>query len=234
MFTRPHHQRIAHILAALDNEQLRQHSCLFGGGTCIALRYEEFRESVDMDFMVSDLAGYRELRQRLTSTLGIQAIVRQDAMPLQTRTEIRADQYGIRTQIMMDGHAIKFEIIHEARISLQAPEPQDAICGISSLCTLDLAATKLLANSDRQADPGVFSRDLIDLAMMKLSRDMANKALAKAEVAYGESIRRDLSKAIVRMQTQPEWLARCLQAMKITLPPALVWQHIKTLQKTLR
>lgn len=52
MFERPHHQRIAHVLAALDGDVLRQHGCLFGGGTCIALRYGEYRESVDIDFLV--------------------------------------------------------------------------------------------------------------------------------------------------------------------------------------
>jgi hypothetical protein len=33
------------------------------------------------------------------------------------------------------------------------------------LCALRLATSKLLANADRQADDGVSSRDLIDLAM---------------------------------------------------------------------
>lgn len=37
MFERPHHQRIAHVLAALDGGALAQHACWFGGGTCIAL-----------------------------------------------------------------------------------------------------------------------------------------------------------------------------------------------------
>ena len=44
-FERPHHQRIAHVLSALNGETLVQHGCLFGGGTCIALRYGEYRES---------------------------------------------------------------------------------------------------------------------------------------------------------------------------------------------
>jgi Nucleotidyl transferase AbiEii toxin, Type IV TA system len=233
MFHRPHHQRIAHVLTALDGSILRHFNCLFGGGTCIALRYGEFRESVDIDFLVSDLAGYRELRQRMTSATGIQSLQRADAMPLQTRSEIRADQYGIRTQVLMDGHAIKFEIVHEARITLDAPSLDENICGIGSLCEVDLAASKLLANSDRQADPGVFSRDLIDLAMMKLTKPNAKLALAKAQAAYGESVLRDLSKAIDRMKAQQEWLTRCIHAMHVTLPPALVWQNIKVLEKNL-
>lgn len=53
MFEREHHQRIAKDLQALDGELLRSLGCLFGGGTCIALRYGEYRESVDIDFLVS-------------------------------------------------------------------------------------------------------------------------------------------------------------------------------------
>jgi hypothetical protein len=34
MFERSHYQRIAHVLAALDGDVLRQHGCLFGGVTC--------------------------------------------------------------------------------------------------------------------------------------------------------------------------------------------------------
>lgn len=66
MFERPHHQRIAQVLGALNGPLLRENYCLFGGGTAIALRYGEYRESVDIDFLVSNLASYRNLRQLLT------------------------------------------------------------------------------------------------------------------------------------------------------------------------
>jgi len=63
MFQREHHRRIAYVLEQLDSELLRRHHCLFGGGTALALRYGEFRESVDLDFLVSDREGYRNPRQ---------------------------------------------------------------------------------------------------------------------------------------------------------------------------
>ncbi|MFM2074939.1 MAG: hypothetical protein RJB34_1244 [Pseudomonadota bacterium] len=147
MFERPHHQRIAHILAALDGNALAQHGCWFGGGTCIALRFGEYRESVDMDFLVSDATGYRELRQLLTGIHGLAPVTRPGAIPLELVREMRADQYGLRTQVQMDGHAIKFEIVREARITLQAPSAQDQICGIGTLTVLDMAASKLLAKA---------------------------------------------------------------------------------------
>ncbi len=230
-FERPHHQRIAHVLSALNGTMLRQHGCLFGGGTCIALLCGEYRESVDIDFLVSDPAGYRELRQLLTNPSGLAAITHPHAMPLMALREIRADQYGIRTQVQMDGQAIKLEIVREARIALEPPGAPDAICGVSTLTRLDLATSKLLANSDRQADDGVFSRDVIDLAMLALPLPALRAALAKAEQAYGASVTRDLSKAIDRLQNRTGWLERCMQVMSMQLPKAVLWRKVRALRR---
>jgi hypothetical protein len=203
-FTRPHHQRIARVLTALNGPLLKEHHCLFGGGTAIALRYGEYRESVDIDFLVSDIASYRTLRQLLTGEEGIQSIVRKTAPLLAQARQIRADQYGIRSQLSMDGQPIKFEIILEGRITLSAPSTADVICGIATLTPLDMAASKLLANSDRGGDDSVFSRDLIDLAMMAPTLPLLRQAVAKAETAYGQSIRRDLKKHIDALQTRTD------------------------------
>lgn len=231
MFERPHHQRIAHVLSALDGDVLRAHACWFGGGTCIALRFGEYRESVDIDFLVSDVAGYRELRQLLTGPGGLVPITRLGAMPLVVLGEVRADQYGIRTRVQMDGHAIKFEIVREARLALDVPSAQDSVCGIATLTQQDLAASKLLANSDRQADDGVFSRDVIDLAMMDLPLPQLRAALLKAELAYGAAVRRDLGKALDRLQNREGWLERCMQAMSMTMPKAVLWKKIRALRR---
>lgn len=233
VFERPHHQRIAHVLAALDGEKLRQLGCLFGGGTCIALRHGEYRESVNIDFLVSDASGYRDLRHLLTGTQGLGAITRAGAQPLVVLRETKADQYGIRTQVQMDGQAIKFEVVREARIELNPPNTMDGICGVSSLTALDLAASKLLANSDRQADDGVFNRDVIDLAMMALPLRTLRAAMAKAEQAYGPAVARDLHKAVHRLQHRTGWMERCMQAMAMTMPKAALWQKVRALRRVL-
>ncbi len=233
MFKRPHHQRIAHVLSALDADVLRAHACWFGGGTCIALRFGEYRESVDIDFLVSDAAGYRDLRELLTGPSGLAPITRAAAMPLLVLREVRADQYGIRTQVQMDGQAIKLEIVREARMTLDAPSAQDVVCGISTLTLTDLAASKLLANSDRQADDGVFSRDVIDLAMMDLALPALRAALRKAEQAYGVAVTRDLAKALSRLQAREGWLDRCMRAMAMEMPKAVLWQKIRRLKHLL-
>lgn len=234
MFERPHHQRIAQILLALNRPLLQEHHCLFGGGTAVALKHGEYRESVDIDFLVSDVDGYRGLRLLLTQPqTGISAILRKDAKSLAQAREIRTDQHGIRTMLLVADRQIKFEIILEGRIKLDAPGKDDEICGIKTLSPLDMVAVKLLANSDRRADEGVFSRDLIDLAMIQPSAYLLRGGVAKAEQAYGEVVVRDIIKAMDKLQTQRAWLDRCMKALAINIPKALLWDRILALKRTL-
>jgi len=233
VFERPHHQRIALVLQALDGPLLREHCCWFGGGTAIALRHGEYRESVDMDFLVSDITSYRSLRQRLTDPQGIGALVRSGAPSLTQVREVRADQYGIRTMLRMEGADIKFEIVLEGRIALAPPGRGDEICGIATLTPLDMVASKLLANSDRWGNDGVFSRDLLDLAMMKPPLPLLRQAVTKAESAYGAAILRDLAKAVERLKTREAWLDRCMRVMGMQVSRALVWQRLRALERVL-
>lgn len=233
MFERPHHRRIARVLTALDADLLREANCLFGGGTAMALRFGEYRESVDMDFLVSDLDSYRRLRQLLTGEAGFAGLLRTDGERFRLTREVRADQYGIRTTLLVDDLPIKFEIVLEGRIELAVAGGKDRVCGISTLSPLDMATSKLLANADRWSDDGVFSRDVIDLAMMSASLPLLRKARLKAQGAYGEAIARDLERAIERLQNRPDWLERCLQVMAINLPKAVLWSKIRALRRVL-
>ena len=234
MFEREHHRRVASVLQALDARLLHAHQCLFGGGTALALRYGEYRESVDIDFLVSHREGYRALRQLLSGSAGVQAICRTDVDPApvfsQTR-EVRADQYGLRTMLRVADVEIKFEIVLEARITLDAPGADDLLCGVATLTPLDAAASKLLANSDRWRDDAVLSRDLIDLAMMAPPKALLREAIVKAHGAYGASIKADLRKAIQTLRERPHRLDHCMQAMGMTtVPKALLWKRIKALE----
>ena len=234
MFEREHHRCVASVLQALDARLLHAHQCLFGGGTALALRYGEYRESVDIDFLVSHREGYRALRQLLSAPSGIAAICRAgiDLAPLFNQArEVRADQYGIRTMLRVAGVEIKFEIVLEARITLDAPGAGDLLCGVATLTPLDAATSKLLANSDRWRDDAVLSRDLIDLAMMAPPKTLLRQAIAKAQGAYGASVEADLRKAIQNLRERPHRLDHCMQVMRMTtLPKALLWKRIKALE----
>ena len=229
MFTRLHHQRIAKVLESLDADLLKQHNCLFAGGTAIALGYGEYRESVDIDFLVSDLASYRYLRNSVREQ-GLQALIKStDASQLQT-SDIRSDQYGIRTKVFVEGKPIKFEIVLEGRISLAKPGKKDRILGVASLTKLDMAVSKLLANSDRGLDMGMHCRDVIDVAMLNLSKSEFAEATTKGEAAYGEAILKDLAKVIGMLGESNGLLERCMKAMDVSVPRALLWQNISKLK----
>jgi hypothetical protein len=229
MFTRLHHQRIAKVLESLDADLLKQHNCLFAGGTAIALGYGEYRESVDIDFLVSDLASYRYLRNSVREQ-GLQALMKStDASQLQT-SDIRSDQYGIRTRVFVKGKPIKFEIVLEGRISLAKPGQKDSILGVATLMKIDMAVSKLLANSDRGLDMGMHCRDVIDLAMLNLSKSEFAEATTKSEAAYGEAILKDLAKVIGMLGEANGLLERCMKAMDVSVPRALLWQNISKLK----
>lgn len=90
MFKREHHQKISEVLQRLDSQILKDHECYFGGGTAIVLMNDEYRESIDIDFLVSDIHKYRSLRQLLTGPDGIASLTL-SGRELVLAREIRAD-----------------------------------------------------------------------------------------------------------------------------------------------
>ena len=229
MFERPHHRRIATVLQALDADALLANACLFGGGTAMALRFGEYRESVDIDFLVSRVDGYRQLRQHLMGPEGLRAITRPGQVLIPLR-EIRADQYGMRTLLQVDGADIKLEIVLEGRIELEAPGLDDRLCGVATLTPLDMVTSKLLANSDRWRDDAVLCRDLIDLAMMAPPKKLLRRAIDKARAAYGDNVAADLAKAIENLRERPHRLDQCMKAMAMTtVSKAALWSRIRAL-----
>lgn len=225
MFRRLHHQRVAEVLSMLDASLLTEYNCWFGGGTAIVLDNGEFRESLDIDFLVSDQQSYRQLRQ-IVRDHGLDALATRS---LNVGRTPLVDGYGIRASVLVAGIAIKFEIIHEGRIDLDTPSRDDEICGLRILTRTDQVATKLLANDDRWADTSTFSRDLIDLALMKPDAAALRTGARKAVDAYGKTVGESLNKAVAYLQDRPQRLDECIRALKIDAPPAVVWQGIRDL-----
>jgi hypothetical protein len=51
IFRLAHHNKILKILESLNSDVLKKGSAYFGGGTLIALDFEEYRWSKDVDFI---------------------------------------------------------------------------------------------------------------------------------------------------------------------------------------
>lgn len=214
----------------MDAALLATNHCYFGGGTAMALRYGEYRESVDIDFLVSDNDGYRALRQLMTGVGGLRTLMREDSQVLQSR-EVKADRYGLRTMVEVAGSSIRLEIVSEGRIEFDIPGQADHILGVACLTPLDMAASKLLANSDRWRDDAISSRDLIDLAMMRPGRALMKLAIEKARAAYGDAIERDLGRAIALVSGTDGRLERCMRQMNIEIPKAELRTRINALAR---
>ena len=216
-FTRPAHLQVHAMLSRLDSEFLARARCFFGGGTRIVLELGEYRESRDMGFLCSDLEGYRLLREGVSETsLG----------PIQTSDlslarEVRADQYGIRTFIELEGVKLKFEIIREARIELDGK----AVGGlpVASLTRRHCFAEKFLANADRGLDTSTLSRDIVDLAFMieGWSKEDAVVGMAMARTAYGDAVSRALAAVTRKMREDKSYRKRCIDGLDISEPKIL-------------
>ena len=215
-FRRPWHRLVWRVLESLNGDLLARAKCWFGGGTRVAMELGEFRESVDVDFLCEDRDGYRILRSTVTqSSLGDLV-----SRPLDLMRDVRADMYGIRTFLRVDGQPVKFEVIFEGRIPLtgeaRSPFPVDVLTRPSCF------AEKLLANADRGRDPSANARDLIDLAFMAANwpEEDLRTGMATAQSAYGDAVRRELDAALSYLNDTRN-RQRCLTALSVSDADAL-------------
>lgn len=210
-WARPRHAKVMGILRMMNPDFLMAVRCFFAGGTRIAMELGEYRRSDDIDFMVSDINGWRSIRSQVTDrSLG--PVFGQEP---EFAREVRADRYGIRTFVMMEGEPIKLEIIHEGRHDLGGqvlPDWPVPVMGRGSLM-----AQKLMANADRGLDRWFHLRDVIDLAFMVASwgREPFAEGMVMAEGAYGDSVRRGLANALRLLGGSPAYWGECLRALDV-------------------
>lgn len=105
MFRRPHHQRILRLLEVFNCAILGETGCWFAGGTAGVLMLDEYRESVNVDFLCASTDGYRRLRELVTEQ-GLGELLTGPVRYARRDMPVRADRYGIRTFIEIDGAAI--------------------------------------------------------------------------------------------------------------------------------
>ncbi|NLP65533.1 nucleotidyl transferase AbiEii/AbiGii toxin family protein [Paraburkholderia sacchari] len=210
MFNHRHHQNIIGILQKLDAELFERAGCYFGGGTAIVLATNEYRESVDIDFLIASPDGYRQIRG-LVSDTDINKLAKQ---PIPLLRDVRKERDKISTIISAgEGERpIKLEFVLESRIPLTG----QYIPGIPvpTLSRVDLYAEKLLANSDRWGDASVMYRDAIDLAMM-LDQwgQIPQEAIDKTSRIYGPAALSDFRKVTDYLSSSEAALDKALASM---------------------
>jgi hypothetical protein len=206
-----HHNKILAILECLDSNLLKVSCAYFGGGTLLSLDFDEYRLSNDIDFICAvPSSGYRNLR-KVVFEGGYTALF-SNSGSIQIGRGM-ADQYGIRMVIHIDGEPIKTEIIAEGRFTLDLPRYPEW-SPVACLSWNDCFTAKLLANSDRFMDDSVQSRDLIDLAILRLQSSIPSEAIQKAENAY--AVLAPLANAVQRFQNREDYRFKCFANLRIS------------------
>lgn len=228
MFKHQYHQKIHHILNSLNTPIFEKAGAYFGGGTLITLLHNEYRWSKDVDFLCPVGPGYRFLREFVSEGNRNPSMFFTDTPLLTFPRELTANQYGIRFLVMIEETPIKFKIVAEARIKLDPPERYNW-APVPCLSLSDRYSEKLLANADRWYDASVESRDLIDLAILRLKDKIPPAAVDKAENAY--PVVSPLRKSLAKFNGS-RYREKCFSALQIANPEP-VMEGIKLLEEDL-
>ena len=208
---------ITTILDYLNHDLLTKCRVYLGGGALVNLQYDRFRYSQDLDFLCSSEGFYR-LRQQIADEN--QNILFKPNTVLKIGSP-RFDRYAIRFPVYLQQDwiktGIKVEFVVEETLLIDAAVYLEGL-NIPCLNSTDLVAAKLLANYDRGLDKSKFSRDLIDLAVIRTTGILPPASFAKATLAYrlkDDSIASALTKTISQFQAQPEYRETCYQQLQI-------------------
>lgn len=229
MFKHQYHQKIHHILNSLDSPIFEKAGAYFGGGTLITLLHNEYRWSKDVDFLCPVGPGYRFLRELVSEGNRNPSLFFTETPLLTFPRELTANQYGIRFLVMVEETPVKFEIVAEARIKLDPPERYNW-APVPCLSLIDRYSEKLLANADRWYDSSVESRDLIDLAVLRLKDKIPTEAVSKAENAY--PVMSPLKKSLAKFNGSRSYREKCFSALQIANSEP-VMEGIKLLEEDL-
>lgn len=176
------HKLIESALTNFNADFFCEHRIIFGGGTRIALELDEYRESVDIDFLCPNKKSYRAVRECVTN-VNLNALVNQE---FHYHREIRSDRDAVRTVIKYKGQLIKLEFVSFADYKLGFEVDEDKF-PVPFLDQISCYYTKLLANSDRKLQHPF--KDIFDLlAMYRVWGKIPTKSIALAEEHYGAKI----------------------------------------------
>jgi hypothetical protein len=220
MFDLNHHNKILKILNAFNPEVFKKASAYFAGGTLLALEYDEYRLSKDIDFLFPYATeNYRYLRN-LVYNKGIEGLF-QNLIDIELG-ESTINQYGIRFSVAVDETNIKVEIVANGGFTLDAPVyPKWA--NIPCLSVNDRFTSKFMANADRWNDSSTQSRDLIDLAILRVNNEISLRSIAKAEETY--EVKKPLAKAIYNFINKEEYRNKCFQKLNVPESKKTIIMH---------
>lgn len=202
--------RIRKVLQLFDSQVLLDSECFLGGGTALALRINEYRNTVDIDFVCSSREGYKKLRN-IVGNDNLGSLLPENIEHLRS---IRKDANKIVAYIKFDGMPIKIEILRE--VSVEAKGGCDDDLKVPTLSKEVLYTQKILANADRGLDSQSASRDIIDLAMMiKHWGPIPKESWDMAIDEYGDSALKGFHNAVA-LTFNKKHIKECFRELDVT------------------
>ncbi|NOI30540.1 nucleotidyl transferase AbiEii/AbiGii toxin family protein [Vibrio coralliilyticus] len=186
-----HHKIIESALNNFDADFFCANNIIFGGGTRIALELDEYRESIDIDFLCPNKDSYRAVRGTVDN-IQLNELVN---IEFEYAREIRSDRDAVRTVIKHADTYIKLEFVSFADYDLAFDFDKDRF-PVPFLDKQSCFYTKLLANSDRKLQEPY--KDIFDiLAMYAAWGKIPEQAIESAEEYYSRrAIIPDLIRAL--------------------------------------
>lgn len=180
-YLKTHHQLIRTALENFNQDFLEENRIIFGGGTRIALELDEYRESIDIDFLCPDKQSFRAVRQEV-SEYSLGNLVKKDFL---YPRGIRSDRDAVRCFIEINKTRVKLEFVSFADYQLKA-DP-NAPFSVPALSKSSCYLTKILANADRYTETPY--KDIFDiLAMFSSWGEIPEDAWEEADAHYGKSV----------------------------------------------
>ncbi|MCG9727478.1 nucleotidyl transferase AbiEii/AbiGii toxin family protein [Vibrio brasiliensis] len=173
-----HHKIIESALDNFNAEFFQANNIIFGGGTRIALELDEYRESIDIDFLCPDRDSYRAVRDE-TTNVSLGNLVKK---PFEYPREILFDRYAVRPWIKYKSTPIKLEFVSFDNYAIGFDlDPE--LFPVPFLDRPSCFYTKLLANADRKlVEP---YKDIFDLLAMRSAwGQIPEKTIQAAEKHY--------------------------------------------------
>ena len=209
MYKRKHHQVIAKLLTCFNSEYLNENNILFGGGTRIALELDEYRESVNVDFLCMNTPSYRAVRTQATNVSLGELLLNE----LNFVREIRMDRYAVRAFVEIDDVIVKLEFV--ALDDYQLTKSDGNLFCLPYINQQSCFLTKLLAHSDRQYAPD--KKDLFDLLMMFQAWGLPTEVTwQECDRHYGKAPKQDLINALQLLNTKPELFIKAGKALAVS------------------
>ncbi|MCU7556076.1 nucleotidyl transferase AbiEii/AbiGii toxin family protein [Alteromonas sp. ASW11-19] len=198
-----HHAAIKKALSQFNSHYLSENQILFGDGTRIALELDEYRKSIDIDFLCPDKASYRAVRTQVTNNSFGNLVDKPFTLP----REIRADRDAVRAFINVDDITIKLEFVSFDDYQLKAA--CDLMWGVPIINRDSCFVTKILANADRyRTEP---RKDIVDLVMMYRHWGEPSEAVwDEVDAHYGPIAEENLIYALQGITCEPTYLQKTI------------------------